>query len=251
MARNYLKYHRFSEDLDFVYEDSSYLRDLTRANRERKIKIFIDHFTPKLKEVADALGLEFNTDRSNIKFCKILPGRAVYTFKIYYSKDKFVKIEINFVEKMNSLPEKISVGAITDLFDSKELLFLLGLDIKNFQVQSYSLKEITLEKYRAVLTRHKLQERDLFDLFLIKDSLKADINEIVEKIKSSYFIKRELTKLINEKLALILNEEFFESEEKIEQLAIVKYNEPEFEEFKDKIKPILIEICQRFLKNFL
>ena len=249
LSRSYLKYHRFSEDLDFVHRDSGFLRSLTRNQREKKIKQFVDLFTPKLKEVTDTLGLEFSTDRSNVKFCKILHGRTVYTFKVYYSNIQFIKIEINFIEKMVDRTQKVSVGTITDFFDSKRLMSDLNLSYSNFQVQSYSLKEITLEKYRAVLTRNKLKERDLFDLFLIKDSLKADINEIVEKIKNSSLIKRDLTKLIGEKLELLQNGKFFESEEKIEQLAVVIYDKKEFEEFKERIKPILVEICKSFLSS--
>src|SRR3989338_9779699 len=249
LSRNYLKYHRFSEDLDFVHKDSSNIRELPRSTRERKIKKFIDFFTPELKKVTDSLGLEFSTDRSNIKFCKILHGRTVYTFKIYYSNIQFIKIEINFIEKMVDRTQKVSVGTITDFFDSKRLMSDLNLSYSNFQVQSYSLKEITLEKYRATLTRNKLQERDLFDLFLIKDTLKVDINEIIEKIKNSSLIKRDLTKLIGEKLELLQNGKFFESDEKIETLAIVSYDLKEFEEFKERIKPILIEICKNFLSS--
>src|SRR4030042_3497819 len=99
LSRNYLEYHRFSEDLDFVHKDSNSLRALARRARERKIKEFIDYFVPKLKEVADALDLEFSTDRSNTWFCTILHGRTVYTFRLYYSKTQYVKVEINFVEK--------------------------------------------------------------------------------------------------------------------------------------------------------
>lgn len=249
LSRNYLKYHRFSEDLDFVFKDSGTIRELTRNAREVKVKIFLNQFVPKLKEVVDVLGLDFSTDRSNKKYCKMLSGRTVYTFKIYYTENKFIKIEINFIEKMNGLPEKVSVKAITDLFDSKELLLTLGLDIKNFNVMSYSLKEIILEKYRATLTRNKLQERDLFDLFLIKDSLNVDIKEIIEKIKNSSLIKKDLTNLIRGKLELLQNGKFFVSEEKIEELVISPYDKKEFEEFKEKIKPILIEICKSFFSS--
>ena len=247
LSRNYLKYHRFSEDIDFVFRDSGIIRGLTRNARERKVKAFLDKFVPQLKEIADTLGLNFSTDRSNKKYCKMLSGRTVYTFKIYYTDSKYIKVEINFIEKMNGSPEKVSVRAITDLFDSREILFTLGLDIKNFNVMSYSLKEITLEKYRATLTRKKLQERDLFDLFLIKDSLKADINEIVEKISNSSLIKKDLTGLIKEKLDLLQNGKFFVSEEKIEELAISHYDKKEFEEFKERVKPLLIDICKAFL----
>ena len=220
---------------------------MTRANRERKIKQFIDLFAPKLKEVTDALGLEFSTDRSNMKFCRILHGRTVYTFKIYYSRTQFIKIEINFIEKIVDKTPEVSVGAITDFFDSKKLMDDLNLSYSNFKVASYSLKEIILEKYRAILTRFKLKERDLFDLFLIKDSLNVDINEAVEKIRSSSLIKRELTKLINEKLVLLQEGKFFQSEERIDELTIIQYDKKEFEDFKSKIQPILIEICKRFL----
>ena len=86
-------------------------------------------------------------------------------------------------------------------------------------------------------------------MFLIKDSLNADIKLIVEKIKNSSLIKKDLTNLINEKLVLLQNNKFFESKDKVERLSIVQYNPNEFEEFKEKIKPKLIEICNKFLEK--
>lgn len=248
LSRNYLKYHRFSEDLDFVHKDSGSIRELNRSARERAIKQFIDSFAPKLKEVSEELGLEFNSDRSKLKFCTILHGRTVYIFRIYYSEFQYIKIEINFIEKMIDKPQGISVRAITDFFDSSKLLFDLNLSYKNFNVLSYSLKEIILEKYRALLTRREMKERDLFDLFLIRGSLKINVNEAVEKIRSSSLIKRELHKTINEKLTLLKRNEFFKSDEHIEDLAIVKYDLKEFQNFKDKISSILTVICEEFLK---
>ena len=41
----------------------------------------------------------------------------------------------------------------------------------------------------------------------------------------------------------------FYSKEKIWALSIAKYNPKEFEEFKEKIKPRLIEICNKFLEK--
>ncbi len=249
LSRNYLKYHRFSEDLDFVFKESNSIRELTRKARERKVKNFLDSFVPKLKEVADILGLEFSTDRSNKKFCRMLSGRTVYTFKLYHSDTKFIKIEINFIEKLINPPQKVSIKLITDFFDSKEFMFVLGLNLKNFNVLSYSIKEIILEKYRAILTRKNLQDRDLFDLFLIKDSLNVDIKLITDKIEGSSLIKKDLISLIREKLKLLEEGKFFDSEEKIEELAIAKYDKDKFEEFKSKIKPILIEICKKFIEK--
>lgn len=248
LSRNYLNYHRFSEDLDFVCTHANELRDLKRKTREKKIKQFIDSFVPELEKITNFLGLEFSRDRRNTRFCTILHGRTVYIFRIYYAKTRYIKIEINFVEKIMYPPQEVSVKAITDFFDSKELLFSLGLKIENFTVLSYLIEEIILEKYRCILTRNELKERDLFDLFLITDALKVNITQVVEKIKSSSLIKRNLKQNITDKLSLLQKNEFFKSDEKIEDLAIVKYNPEEFEQFKEKIKPKLIEICERFLE---
>ncbi len=168
LSRNYLKYHRFSEDLDFIHRDSREWRALSRNQREKKIKQFIDVFVLKLQEVAAALGLKFSTDRRDTKFCTILHGRVVYIFRIYYSKHGHIKIEINFVERMIHPPVEVSVKALTDFFDSKELLFTLGLRIENFKVLSYPLEEIIIEKYRAILTRNELKERDCLTYFSSK-----------------------------------------------------------------------------------
>ncbi len=249
LSRNYLKYHRFSEDLDFVHKDSSTLRELGRNPRERKIKAFLDVFTPQLKKVADTLGLDFSTNRSDKRYCRMLSGRTVYTFKIYYENDSYIKVEINFVEKILHPPKKESIKAITDFFDSKALLFTLGLKWENFEVLSYPIEEIIIEKYRAILTRKTLAERDLFDLFLIPGSLKADTNEVVAKIASSSLIKKELSELITTNLRLLQEGNFFKSQERIEDLAIIKYSPDEFTAFKEKIQPILIEICKRFLQK--
>jgi len=249
LTRNYLKYHRFSEDLDFVHKDSSKLREMNRSAREKIIKNFIDIFCITLKSICDELDLDFNLDRSNKKYCRIMHPRLVYIFKIYYSEDKFIKVEINFIEKLFYETPEVSVKSITEFFDSKKLLEDLNLTYENFKVKSYSLDEINLEKYRAILTRKHFQERDLFDLFLIKGSLNTDIKLIVEKIKNSSLIKKDLTNLIKEKLVLLQNNKFFESKEKVENLSIVQYNKKEFVEFKEKIKPILIKICEDFLKG--
>ncbi len=249
LSRNFLKYHRFSEDLDFVHKNSHKLRLMPRSRREKEIKKFIDVFVPKLKEVAETLNLDFNIDRSNQKYCTIIKKRSVYIFRLYYEAKNYIKIEINFIEEMLNNPQEVSVKVITDFFDSKKLMFDLNISYENFKVSSYPIEEIVLEKYRALLTRPSLKERDLFDLFLIKDSLNIDIEKVVKKIRSSSLIKKDLEKLIKNNLEKLKNNSFFESEEKISDLAIVEYGPKNLEEFKAKIKNILIEICEKSLRN--
>lgn len=249
LSRNYLKYHRFSEDLDFVFKDSNKIRLLKRHERERKIRLFIDIFVPKLKEVADSLGLNFSINRSDQRYCSILSRRSIYILRLYYSKEKYIKIEINFIEKIINKPVWLSIKAITDFFDSKELKFILGLEINNFKVLSYPIEEIILEKYRALLTRNYLFERDLFDLYLIQKSLNVNINQVVNKIESSSLIKKQIKNLIESKLKELEEDRFFISTERISDLAIVNYDLYNFEKFKDRIKLILIEICKKFIEE--
>ncbi len=249
LSRNYLGYHRFSEDLDFVHRDSANIRRFARSERERRIKSFIDLFVPKLKKVADTLSLNFSTNRSDTNYCSILHGRTVYIFRVYYESNKYIKIEINFVEKLIYPTKRILIKAITDFFDSKELLFILNLNIYNFKIMSYHINEMVLEKYRALLTRNSLMERDLFDLYLIPNSLKVKLGEVVEKIECSSLIKKDLEGVISKKFELLKNNEFFDGQEKISDLAIVKYNLEDFNKFKAKIQPILIKICEIFLER--
>ena len=249
LSRNYLKYHRFSEDLDFVFRDSNAIRKLTRNARERKVKIFLDYFVPELKKVADVLEFDFSTNRSDKRYCRMLTGRTVYTFKVYYSEERYIKVEINFIEKVVNPPIILSIKAITDFFDSKALLFTLGLEIKNFNVLSYPLEEIELEKYRAILTRKNLAERDLFDLYFMPNSSNINIEKVVDKIESSSLIKKQLTPLIEDKLLQLEKGVFFASKEKMLVLSITKYEQKKFEEFKQKIQPKLIEICNKFLEG--
>jgi predicted nucleotidyltransferase component of viral defense system len=248
LSRNYLEYHRFSEDLDFVHVDSNKLRTMNRSAREKTIKKFIDEFCPSLKSICDELGLDFNTDRTNTKYCRIVHPRLVYTFKLYYSENKYIKIEINFFEQVFFETPEISVKTITEFFDSEMLLADLNISYSNFNVKSYSINEIILEKYRAILTRKNLQERDLFDLFFIPDSLEVKKDLIIKKINNASLITKNLKERIQEKLILLENNSFLESTEKIQDLSIKEYNILEFQDFKEKIKSILIEICGGVLK---
>lgn len=249
LSRNYLNYHRFSEDLDFVHKDSGKLGEMGRNARERKVKAFLDVFTPQLKKVADALSLDFSINRSDKRYCRMLSGRVVYTFKLYYDSDKYIKVEINFIEKLINQPKEASIKAITDFFDSKDLLFTLGLKVDNFRVLSYPIDEIILEKYRAILTRKNLADRDLFDLFLISNSLKVNVDNVVEKIENSFLIKKDVKELIFNNLNLLREGNFFKSRENIEDMAIIKYSPDDFTAFKQKIQPILIKACEMFLKK--
>jgi len=76
-----------------------------------------------------------------------------------------------------------------------------------------------------------------------------DYKEAAEKIEISSLIKKKVKEIIELKLVELKEDNFFRSTERIEDLAILKYDLVGFEEFKEKIKPILVKICGEFLKK--
>jgi hypothetical protein len=62
-------------------------------------------------------------------------------------------------------------------------------------------------------------------------------------------IKKQLKNIIELKLKELKEDRFFTSIEKISDLSIIKYDLEDFDKFKDKIKPILVEICKKFIGN--
>ena len=74
----------------------------------------------------------------------------------------FIRIEVNYREKTQLLPEIINI-------------FQIYKDIPNFQIVSMNINEILAEKGRAVFTREKA--RDVYDIWFILNKKNAEKNE--------------------------------------------------------------------------
>ena len=84
------------------------------------------------------------------------------------------------------------------------------------------------------------------------------LERLLNKLRHDYpdwkfiiMIKEPVDENLLKKLKLkeLKEEKFFASTEKIQDLAIVKYDLVEFSSFKEKIKPKLISICEKFLSE--
>jgi len=106
LARNYLDYPRISEDIDFTYEKSNDLREINNENkREKEIKKIIMPIIDDIKLICDDAKFDFETDRTNANYIKVMNSRAVYILTLYYDSlityEKYpIKIEINFLENI-------------------------------------------------------------------------------------------------------------------------------------------------------
>lgn len=254
LARNYLEYPRISEDIDFTYEKSNLIRKLgTKQKRETKIKKIVVPIIDDFKVICDKINFDFSTDRRNTDYIKVMNSRAVYILHVYYKslitgEKNPIKIEINFLDEIIHDYSKLEIKNIVSI-DAE--LKSLEYDLKNIRINAYSLDEIIIEKYRAVLTRPKLKERDVLDFYLIDKKKDRNILEtknelIVKKIKSAKIISPNLNKNIKNNCKL-LNEGIFDnSNDDIDSLIIIKIDKDEYNEFKKKLFDKLSDICKLF-----
>lgn len=251
LARNYLDYPRISEDIDFTYEKSNDLRRIDNENkRENEIKKIIIPIIDDIKSICNEAELDFNTDRTNENYVKVINSRAVYILNVYYKslitgEKQPIKIEINFLEKIIHDFSELKIKNIV----SQDLeLKSIGYDLLNININTYSLNEIILEKYRAVLTRPRLKQRDILDLYLIhkknKDVLKFDNELIYKKIQSAYIISPNLNKNLDSNCKLLNKGKFDDSDDDLDRLLLVEINKNDYNKFKKELFGKLETICK-------
>ena len=254
LARTHLQYHRISEDLDFTYLENKKLRSLSSQQRNRAISDFTHQLAEKMQVMSKKRGLDFSTDKSDPKYCHVLDRKMVYLFKIYfvpvYGTEGLIKCEVNFNDE---LVYPSALEDIQHLFDAEllhDLEFVEGISIKiKKNIPCYDIREVALEKMRAVLTRPVIKERDLLDLFLLSkkvDPLSLNSEKIVAKILSTTSFVKGLSAKIERNLEILSRHRHNVLEEK-KQLALLAIDEEKYAEFEEKILPRLLEIGRKSL----
>ena len=250
LARNYLDYPRISEDIDFTYEGSNDLRKLGSKNkREKAILKLIAPIIDDIKLICDSGKFVFDTNRTNRKYIIVRNSRAVYILNVYYNslitgEEIPIKIELNFLEHIfHDCPELTIKNFVNqDLF-----LKSIGYNLSNIKFRTYPLDEVIIEKYRAILTRDALKERDVFDLYLInkscKNVLKFDNALIFKKIDSGYMISPYSSNNLEKNCTLLHDDGFGNSDDDISHLSLVEINDKDYAEFKNRLYDKLKGIC--------
>ena len=254
LTRTHLNYHRISEDLDFTYLENNRLNLLSSKQRRKFISNFTGQLVKDINKISKKFSLDFSEDKTNKKYCKVMDRKNVYIFKIYYSPvygaEELIKFEVNFNDE---LVYPFLFEDIKHLFDHelvKDLEFIDNIKIKiRKNILCYDLKEVAMEKIRAILTRPTIKERDFLDLFLISKRISIgdlDKKKVVEKIiKSKSFIQNLSTKIKNN-LETLTHARQNITEEKT-KLILIKINENEYSNFEKKIIPLIIEIGKNAL----
>ncbi|MEA3414309.1 MAG: nucleotidyl transferase AbiEii/AbiGii toxin family protein [Nanoarchaeota archaeon] len=258
LTRAHLNYHRISEDLDFTYLENQKLHKLSAKQRKKVISNITDKLVKEINKISKKFNLDFSINKADKKYCKVMDRKNVYMFKIYYKPvygaDEFIKFEVNFNDE---LIYPVLFENIKHLFDVeliKDLEFVENLKIQiRKNIPCYDLREIAGEKIRAILTRPTIKERDLFDLFLISNTINLekdlDKKKIVSKIVSSKSFIKGLPEKIKENIEMLTKNRDAIIEER-SKLTLIKIKEKEYSEFEKKTIPLFVKIGKQALLKF-
>jgi predicted nucleotidyltransferase component of viral defense system len=253
LTRNHLKYPRISEDLDFTHKKSKEIRIMSQNERIKTIRKLISQIIKDIKKICNSCEFDFKTDRSNTNYITAYHHKAVYSLCIYKKSEItnltiHIKIEINFVENLQHYPV---VQTIQPIISNDAVLTSLGYNLSPLKISCYALEEIVLEKYRALLTRDNLKERDVFDLYLInkmlQDVLKFDNKKIIKKIKDGYITSNTSEENLEKNCKLINEKSFGVYNDNISSLTLVKIDNVDYEKFKNLIFDKLKNICNEII----
>lgn len=224
LIKCYFGYFRFSEDLDFTYLNQREFDGISKKKIREVMSEKINKLGELIEIIAKKLDLDFKIKKENKKYLQFGGSNAFVTFKIWYQsqelgKETFVKIQVNHIEKLNYPIKELSAEFILPKNIEKDFSFIASEEadilLKSVKIKVYDLKEILIEKIRAILTRRGIKARDFVDVFLIVKKERLNLNdfkkEIIEKIndmlkfeKYDQNIKNKETQLKDE---LILGEE--------------------------------------------
>ncbi|MFT4244590.1 MAG: nucleotidyl transferase AbiEii/AbiGii toxin family protein [Candidatus Woesearchaeota archaeon] len=256
LTKNYLKYHRISEDLDFIHQDSNEIKHVpSKSQRESQIKQRIIPILNEIEKIAKISKLDFQNIRTNSKYIIQKNSRSLYIIKLYYisqitKREDNIKFEISFVEELINKPKLEHIQNLLDIKiqNSYVIKRLTNYNLINLNLQVYPIDEIILEKIRATITRIQFKARDVFDLYLIhkqKSIFTQTKEDIFKKLNASPF-EFEQTKLnIKQFISSNINVDL----EDIYNLSLIEFNEKNFVDFSNKLIKYLKEIAQEFIEK--
>jgi predicted nucleotidyltransferase component of viral defense system len=175
LAKAYLDYFRFSEDLDFTYLNQEKLKNKSGKQMRKILSKEIEVLGKILESISKKLGLEFKCIKSDNKFIKFGGSNRFVTYKLWYKSvvdesETFIKIQLNFLDiSLYSSKKQLLVPLIKKIKDEIELEFpkYNNFTIAKPKLYVYDLKEIAAEKVRALLTRRGFKTRDIVDLYFL------------------------------------------------------------------------------------
>jgi len=186
LIKCYLGYYRFSEDLDFSFVKKHIFKDKSEKQIRKLLSKEINVILDFIMGISKKLSLDFSGIKSDKRYIELGGNNKFLTLRLWYKsqileEEQFIKIQINFVELFKY---KFKIRKAEILFNNlniEELKFLFPDDTniiaKEINLPSYDLREILLEKFRAILTRKGIKPRDFIDIYFIIKYLNKDFKK--------------------------------------------------------------------------
>jgi len=253
LIKIYFGYFRFSEDLDFTYLNQKEFDGKSKSKIRTSMSEKISKIGELIEPIAKQFNLDFKLEKENRKYFEFGGSNAFVTFKLWYdsvvlNKPSFIKIQINFIEKLNYKIKELPAIFILGNRDKKEIETLFSVYsylLNPVKIKVYDLKEILIEKVRAILTRRGIKARDFVDVFLIVKKEKLNLNdlkkEIIEKISNMLKFEKYNQNLKNKETQL--KEDLILGEEEALMLTPIDKSFPKFlKEFNLFLMEIIKEL---------
>ncbi len=253
LIKNYFGYFRFSEDLDFTYLNQKEFNGISKKKLRESMSKKINGIGELIESIANQFNLDFKLEKENRKYFEFGGSNAFVTFKLWYdsivlNKPSFIKIQINFIEKLNYKIKELPAIFILSNKDKKEIGLLFNdysYLLNPVKIKAYDLKEILIEKVRAILTRKGIKARDFVDVFLIIKRDKLDLKdfkkEIIEKISDMLKFEKYALNIKNKETQL--NDDLILGEEEALMLTLIDKSFPKFlKEFDIFLREIIKEL---------
>ena len=222
LIKCYFGYVRFSEDIDFTWNDQSAFSKMSGKKIRSKLSKIIDKTGSVFEDIAKKRGLDFKCVKSNTDYVELGGSDKTCTLKIWYDSEilgrrSFVKVQINFVEQMCFSPTKGQLsGLLTGKHEEPKALFPdeTAEYSKKILFGVYDIREILCEKVRALLTREGTKARDFLDVYLIwkRFGIRPEDEEkcIVGKINFSLKLYAKYRDHLKQKVALLNSGKLFD-----------------------------------------
>ena len=190
LIKGYIGYVRFSEDLDFSWRNQRDWKGLTISKIKNQCSRNIDMILPMFSEISKNLGLIFEGDKKNPEEVHISSGGRMVDLYVHYNSEilglkSFFKIQLNFLEKYFYDFNTVKLQPYAP-YNDEELRFIFKEQIEKYSIpitlNAYNLKEIYIEKCRAILTRKIFKLRDLIDLYFIERQFQYTIDKFEDEI---------------------------------------------------------------------
>jgi predicted nucleotidyltransferase component of viral defense system len=253
LIKHYLGYYRFSEDLDFTWQDQELFKGKSQKELRRCLSKIIDKIGELFEEISAKRGLDFKCEKHNSQFVELGGNNKFCTFKIWYTsevlnRESFMKIQINFVEALHFETQRAELKSL--LSKPNEELRLLFEEYEEY-IQTipfvvYDVREILSEKVRSILTRRGIKARDFLDVYLVSKKYQIELydiyDSIVDKTRFMLGFYAKYRKNFEAKKDLLLSQPFSWGEEK--GLLLQPIDEKDFFKFTESLKPFLKKIIE-------